>query len=182
MDMTRPVLWRRAHLGWLCHARRFVSAVEIGTDRGAFADEFMACWANGVQLWTVDPYLPYSAPGIPGMKWDRDSDRIMAACLLSKWTPRVRMLRCTSVEAASIVPDPVQFVYLDGQHDRENVRLDIATWWERLSPGGVMAGHDYHHATPDVIAEVDAFVAREGLELNIIPDYATPASWWVVKP
>lgn len=37
----------------------------------------------------------------------------------------------------------VDLVYLDGAHDYENVKREMAPYWERLAPGGILAGHDY---------------------------------------
>lgn len=32
------------------------------------------------------------------------------------------------------------------QHDYCGVLEDIATWWPKIKPGGLMAGHDFHDA------------------------------------
>jgi len=35
------------------------------------------------------------------------------------------------------------FVYVDGNHDFEPVLNDLELYWPKISPGGVLAGHDY---------------------------------------
>lgn len=42
--------------------------------------------------------------------------------------------------ASLIEPD---MVFIDGDHTREGVKLDLDTWVPRVKVGGVIAGHDY---------------------------------------
>ena len=37
----------------------------------------------------------------------------------------------------------LDFIYLDGAHDYDNVKQEMIDYWPRLRPGGVLAGHDY---------------------------------------
>ena len=37
----------------------------------------------------------------------------------------------------------ISLVYIDAQHDYYNCMLDMRLWWDKLIPGGVLAGHDY---------------------------------------
>jgi hypothetical protein len=60
------------------------------------------------------------------------------------------------------------------------VQADIAAWWPKVQPGGILCGHDYG-ATWDrrgnwgVSRAVDEFAGRERLELFIADEYI----WWV---
>lgn len=40
-------------------------------------------------------------------------------------------------------PSP-DFIFIDGNHEYEAVKRDIAAWYPRLTPGGVIAFHDYY--------------------------------------
>jgi hypothetical protein len=44
------------------------------------------------------------------------------------------------------VEEQVDYVYVDARHDYCGALEDIAAWWPKLRPGGIMAGHDYHTA------------------------------------
>eukprot|EP00605_Chrysophyceae_sp_TOSAG23-4_P001494 GSChrysophyteH1.ASY1.ANO1.1635.1 assembled CDS len=45
----------------------------------------------------------------------------------------------------AVPSNSLDFVYLDGAHDYENVKAELDPWFERVSPGGILAGHDYQH-------------------------------------
>jgi predicted O-methyltransferase YrrM len=47
-----------------------------------------------------------------------------------------------SIEAAASFEQPVELVFIDGAHDYESVRQDIAAWMPKLVVGGTIAFHD----------------------------------------
>lgn len=50
-----------------------------------------------------------------------------------------------SVEAAKDVPDgSLDFVYIDGAHDYDNVKADINAWASKVRVGGIIAGDDFY--------------------------------------
>lgn len=64
----------------------------------------------------------------------------MRACGVDDY---VRLMHMPSVEAAKTFADAsVDFVYIDGWHDYESVRNDIAAWRPKVKKGGTIAGHD----------------------------------------
>ena len=52
------------------------------------------------------------------------------------------------------------FVFIDGAHDRDSVTADIAKALDVLSPGGLIAFHDYGTTDPGVITAVNEFIER----------------------
>lgn len=55
-------------------------------------------------------------------------------------------IRNTSVAAADLYEnDSLDFVFIDAQHDYENVTADIGAWLPKVKPGGILAGHDLPH-------------------------------------
>ena len=108
---------------------------------------------------------------------------------------RVQVVRDFSAQAAGMFADQYfDFVYLDADHSYHSISRDIARWWPKLRPGGLLAGHDYLHRrlvsrrsgeTLDfgVVPAVDEFVAAHGLgrtfwttDLDVYP------SWFLPKP
>lgn len=78
----------RRDFSLLCNARGLDVAVEVGTDCGFFAADFMSRW-NGRKLYCVDPYQPYDEMNRP-----RAADRMMAVLGLQPYYGRVRFIEC----------------------------------------------------------------------------------------
>ncbi len=123
------------------------------------------------------------------MPFDRTIDLQVAITTLASrpaLTGRFRLLRMTGRQAADLLPGlPYHhpgFVYIDGNHDYEYAKADIADWWPHVVPGGILAGHDYTEECHGVRIAVDEFVAAEGLELNTTTERNESVSWWVEKP
>lgn len=167
----------RADFARLCHARGYIEAVEVGTDRGGFAREFMDLWVSGLTLWCVDPYESY-----PEMPWSRNADFLMAVSALSAHAARVRLCQMTSQEMAeffiklNISPE---FVYIDAYHAYEAVQADLALWWPLVRWNGILAGHDFDLEHSGVRQAVLEFAAQIGQPIWLTSD--TPESWYFYK-
>ena len=78
---------------------------------------------------------------------------------LRPYGDRAHMVRGYSPAAAADHPDnSIDFVYIDGLHDYESVKADIAGWWPKVRAGGVLAGHDFNkNDWPGVVRAVEEF-------------------------
>ena len=57
---------------------------------------------------------------------------------------RASIIREESVVASRRFEDSsLPFVFLDGDHRYEAVKLDLEAWWPKVSPGGVLCGDDF---------------------------------------
>jgi predicted O-methyltransferase YrrM len=66
----------------------------------------------------------------------------------------VNVIVMDSVEASSLFKDKsVKAVFVDGAHDYDSVKRDLAAWLPKIKPGGIIAGHDYFY--PDVARAVN---------------------------
>lgn len=171
-------LHNRAQFADLCNARGIKRAVEVGTDRGLFAEQFLQRW-KGEILIGVDHWEPY-----PEMPYDRMPDLVMAATLLAGFRDRVKLARGWSVDVAPRIGGHYRpsFVYIDGDHRYQSVCSDINAWWPYLREGGILAGHDYMPEHDGVIRAVDEFAAGQQLEIHLTDDMNEYRSWWVEKP
>ena len=87
------------------------------------------------RLYLVDPYrLSYSSNA---NDWYR-----AAHDLTSPHFRKVTWLVMTSEEAARILNDTLDFVYIDGDHSYEAVKRDLEMWYPKIRKGGVLCGHD----------------------------------------
>lgn len=173
---TLPLL-NRAALANLCDALQIRRAVEVGTDRGIYAEQFLDRW-HGELLICIDPWAPYEA-----MPTDRLPDLLMATQRLMRFGARVRLLRVEAAAVAAAIGSDYRpgFVYIDADHRYESVVADLAAWWPQVAPGGIFAGHDYMPEHVGVRQAVDEFVAAEGLTLQLTQELAEYRSWWVRK-
>jgi hypothetical protein len=169
----------RVDLARLANQKNLKVAVEVGTDRGEFAVDFLDKW-TGEMLFCVDPWAPYE-----DMPWDRTGDLMLACAALARHHRRVRLLRTTSEEAArylSVYLNGIGLVYLDGAHDFENVARDIRAWWPLVIAGGVLAGDDFDDQEHEgVIAAVLAFAKEQDLTVRLTTDYNRFPSWYIEK-
>lgn len=76
------------------------------------------------------------------------------------------------------------FVFLDADHQYEQVLLDLKNWYPKVRSGGIFAGHDYwDYPQPDgsygVSQAVDTFFEERALEVKL---HAEEAVWMVEIP
>jgi hypothetical protein len=161
--------------------------VEVGTHRGALSAALLREFKN-LTLWMVDSYAehpahsPYAKSGdsLAALTFREQTAHMEAAKAATEFAAgRRHLLRIPSLKAAERIPcKRLAFVFLDGSHALEDVRADIAAWWPRVEPGGILAGHDYSHRRYTGVKEaVDAFAAAEGLQIGLLG-----SCWYVAKP
>jgi hypothetical protein len=64
-----------------------------------------------------------------------------------------------------IPTDRLAFAFVDGSHAADDVRADFETVWGRLSPGGVVAFHDYGGDIPGVTHTVHKCIGEHAEEI-----------------
>ncbi len=62
----------------------------------------------------------------------------------------------------------VCFGFIDGNHDPDSVKSDFYLLWERLSPGGCIAFHDYGADLPQTTATIDQILATHSDDIGHI--------------
>ena len=84
----------------------------------------------------------------------------------------VTLIVAHSQRAAQLfAPESVDFAFVDAGHDFHSVLSDLASWWPRIKPGGVLAGDDYGDpAWPEVTRAVQQFFRRNDLRSSLCPD------------
>jgi hypothetical protein len=61
--------------------------------------------------------------------------------------------------------EPIDLLFVDGDHREEGVRADVDHWSPRLTPGGHLLFHDAVDA-PDLVPSFDAGPARVAASLG----------------
>jgi len=59
-------------------------------------------------------------------------------------------IHASSVWAATFVRDNLAAVFIDGDHEYESCKADIAAWLPKVRGGGILAGHDFSDTFPGV--------------------------------
>lgn len=183
---------RREEIPWILNARRLTGlGVEVGVQYGLFSEHLLRYWA-GTRLYSVDPWAaqPASYVDIANVDADEQERRYQQTrARLAPFGPRSVIVRDYSVDAAATLPDAcLDFVYLDGRHDRAGITEDLIAWWPKVRPGGLFAGHDF---VPDgtysagvfgVQGAVLDFCAARGVRVHATLQDEPCYSWLVEKP
>jgi hypothetical protein len=164
--------------------------VEIGVNDGWFSEWILRGW-RGEKLYSVDPWRAEIDLNGDYENWSQERiDAVYEAVVrrLAPYGARSEILRETSVEAAGRFPDrTLDFVYIDAAHDVDSVREDIAAWFPKMRPGGIISGHDYydgplHGTVYGVRTAVRELCEREGVEASATLRDAPERSWFVQVP
>ena len=165
-------------------------AVEVGVKIGGYSEFMLKHW-EGRELISIDPWLPAPATEyVDKSNVDKDTherfyERTLAR--LAKFGERSTIWRMTSLEAAEAIADhSLDFAFIDARHDYESVKEDLQAWFDKIKPGGILAGHDYadgHHPQGrfGVKRAVDEFFAARGLPVHVTPRPDPLFPSWVVE-
>jgi hypothetical protein len=95
----------------------------------------------------------------------------------------IDMRREFSMDALrSVADNSLDFVYIDGAHDFDNVMMDIICWTKKVKIGGIVSGHDYSHlAKYGVIAAVDTYTRSHDIREWYITHEVDASFLWVKK-
>jgi len=155
---------------------------EIGVFRGEHS-KFILSKLNMRKLYLIDPYVT-TDPNFEGhMKTKIPGSKRIAEQHLSLWADRLEWLCMDSDDAFLRIDDPLDFVYIDGNHSYEYVLRDIVKYTTLVISGGWVGGHDYMmRSSPlvEVKKAVDECALAYGLDITLgegqFPD------WWFTKP
>lgn len=122
------------------------TGVEIGVDKGGFTKHLLSKTTLDM-LYAIDPWPDnFGSDYKPGY-FDKNGNNRMQECYenIKDYVDagRAKIIRATSVDAASKVDNDLDFVYIDGDHSLEGIFYDIYTWVPKLKVGGICAGHDW---------------------------------------
>jgi len=93
--------------------------------------------------WTIYSIDPYIGAG-RFAAWVKTAHEMLGDVI-----DRVQFIRHASPQAAILFEEEsVDAVLIDGDHDEDPVRQDIAEWWACVKPGGYLAGDDCDAAFP----------------------------------
>jgi len=113
--------------------------VEIGTWKGENSLDILKNLPNIKTIYLIDPWREYSR-----YKDQKVFDDALKKTLkrLKKYKHKIEVIRKKSSDAIKDIPNNIDFVYIDGNHEYEYVKRDMENYYKKLKKGGVLAGHD----------------------------------------
>ncbi len=119
---------------------------EVGVSNGIHAINILQSMPNVKLLYLVDPYLEgsiWESHKGPAKQRVSEFNKIVGTTLLTPFTDRTRWIYKPFEECSSEdIPEPLDFVYIDGNHAYEHISKDIALASQFVKKGGVIGGHD----------------------------------------
>jgi predicted O-methyltransferase YrrM len=112
------------------------TGVEIGTYQGVSAARIVASLAPDGLLFCVDPW--------PGGKNGEDPNYKICLRHLRRTGVyrKIRIVRAFSSNAAKVVPEAIDFAFIDGDHSWSGIETDWHLVAPRLISGGIVCLHD----------------------------------------
>jgi hypothetical protein len=149
--LNRPSL--KCLKGW-----KNIIGVEIGVQYGVNARDILDKY-DIKTLYLIDPYGLFpsaSGGGLTGQESDKIKER--AYDYLKNYNDKIIWVEEFSWDAVNLIPDNLDFIYIDGDHRAEAVEKDIELYYPKVRIGGLVAGHDYEkRRAPGVVNTIDNF-------------------------
>lgn len=163
-----------------------IRGAEIGVWQGHNAEKLLS-HIPYLFLYMIDRYRPFSHSEAvadvrmgPLSQADFDAAYQEATRRTAFAATRSEFWVMSSFVAASQMPDDsLDFIFLDGCHDFENVQSDLEVWPSKLRNGGIFCGHDYggcgdRKGRYGVKRAVDAWAFANEKEIQTLPGNI----WW----
>ena len=135
---------------------------ELGVCRAGNLKFMLDALPNVSKCYAIDSWQPYDDWNRPIYQAEVDSWKDVAYKLMAPYGDRIHVIEKSSTEAAKDIPDAsLDYIFIDGDHSYEAVLQDCHTYWPKIKPGGIFAGHD--RQLPDVVRAVTAFRVSLGI-------------------
>jgi len=146
----------------------FTEGAEIGVDRGSFS-EYMLDNIPGLHLYCVDLWW-----------WKLRGESRYNSTVARVGQRNATIIREDSRTAhAKVKDESLDFVYIDANHTFWYVLADIANWYPKVKPGGIIAGHDYYQwPKAGVVEAVDAVTQAQRIDPWFITREGKRATWF----
>lgn len=164
----------------------FKMGAEIGVADGRYS-EILCKTIPNLKLYAIDPWAKYDG----NWRSDKYQDKAFEKAKKRLKKYKALLVRSTGVHAYANITNPkpfLDFVFIDGAHDYDNVMLDIILWSRKVRKGGIVAGHDYYKfKSGNVIEAVNDYAKIHKVKVNLTQansaehkDDQCPC-WWFVK-
>lgn len=116
------------------------------------------------QLYLIDPYINME-----------DIER-KAHKRMKKHDDKITWIKDLSENCHQTIPNNLDFIYIDGNHDYEFVKKDIELYYPRIRRSGIICGDDFNCSYLGVVRAVNEFVRGYHVQLQ-----GSEHDWIVIK-
>lgn len=161
-----------------------IVAAQVGVERGLNATEMLQSM-NFDKLYLIDDYAPYT-DYLGGFCPQEIQDQVYQWMFknLSPYLDKVVFITKSSMLASTLFQDEFfDFIYIDGNHNYDNVKQDMSLWYPKVKKGGILSGHDFdprNVTRQDVAEAVKDFCKENKLEYKVFPYEQINYSDWVI--
>ena len=156
----------------------------IGVEVGLWKADFGVSMLNEnprLSWYGVDPYFQYPVNGEvirSKLGWDGMYKKVVGKTI--PFGERYTLIRKPSWEGVEDIPDGVDFVFIDGDHDYDIVLKDLFLYEKKVRSGGIMSGHDYSikKHQDGVIKAVDEYAKKFGRDIHVDNSFDPCGIFW----
>jgi len=150
---------------------------ELGVFEGAFSKRIQTAIAPDT-FHLVDLFKGRVISGDENGQNIRSADMDIVRRKLIQEIPTAQIHAADSVQWLLAQPiHSLDWVYLDTSHEYEQTCHELEAARHAVRPGGVIAGHDFSQAFPEVIQAVREFINHHDLPLKIYDGNLLPSFW-----
>lgn len=196
MPLEIPNVGRTTLAEWL-NELDYKIGVEVGVASGEYSEAI--CKANPqMRVYGVDPYSPQKGYRDYTKSSTFEKFHEEAQARLAAYNNYEFVYKPSMDAVRNFADQSLDFVYIDANHQEPFITQDIAQWYKKIKPGGILAGHDYSrpksnddmspsHNVRDAVRAYTAsndiklwfVLGRKSLNEGLIRD--NPRSWMWVK-
>lgn len=161
----------------LLSEKKDLVGVEIGVNQAVNAVNILEN-LDIKKLYLVDPYIAYehyTQEKVDG--WKK-----VAYNNLEKYKDKIELIEKKSIEAINFIPNNLDFVYIDGDHQYKSVWKDLNFYFDKIKKGGLLCGDNFECITVRC-AIYDFLVFEKNNEFplsGIGPNKTTETiDWWI---
>lgn len=127
------------------------------------------------KLFLIDPYEDTNTAN-KAYTYSGPVRKKIANKKLKKYSSKIEWFYDYSYNVVQSIPDNLDFVYIDGNHSHDSVKIDIELFYKKIKKGGCLCGHDFN--IYDVASAVVEFAKKNELKVNTGGYYT---DWWIIK-
>ncbi len=163
---------RGEHFGVKCPLKNEnLRIAEIGVFTGVNSKELMK-YLDVKELYLIDPWEKYHESYMEEIDFEASERKCRKR--MKKFGDKIKFVKEYSSNAVDKIPDNLDYIYIDANHNYEYVKADIENYWNKLKIGGILAGHDI-----DIFGVLKAVL--EFTEKNKLDFLISKGDWIIIK-